>query len=258
MAEIVYPPVVALARVAMRAWALDIQVRGKENLPATGGAVLAINHVSYVDFIFAGLAGQHTSPHRLVRFMAKDELFRHRIAGPLMRGMHHLPVDRSAGAAAYAAAVGALRGGELVGVFPEATISRSFEIKEFKSGAVRMAVEADVPIIPVVLWGTQRLLTKGRPRQLHRRGVAISVTIGEPIRPNSAGPEAVAELRSAMTDLVATARNRYPQSPAGADDTWWLPRAAGGTAPTPQEAAALDAAEAEQRRQRREARAAGR
>ena len=75
--------------------------------------------------------------------MAKKEVFDHRVSGPLMRGMKHIPVDRPGAAAdSYRLAVEALRRGEIVGVFPEATISESYELKEFKSGAARMALEA--------------------------------------------------------------------------------------------------------------------
>ena len=107
---------------------------------------MVINHTGYLDFAYAGLAAQRSG--RLVRFMAKDSVFTHRVSGPLMRGMKHIPVDRAAGAGSYAAAVDALRDGEIVGVFPEATISRSFELKDFKNGAARMAAEAGVPILP--------------------------------------------------------------------------------------------------------------
>ena len=83
-----------------------------------------------------------------------------------MRGMHHIPVDRGAGASSFRAAVQALKAGEIVGVFPEATISRAFELKDFKSGAVRMAQAADVPLIPMAIWGSQRVWTKGHPKRL--------------------------------------------------------------------------------------------
>lgn len=96
--------------------------------------------------------------------MAKQEIFAHWLAGPLMRGMHHISVDRSAGSASFVAAMRALRAGEIVGIFPEATISKSFEIKELKSGAVRLAIGAGVPIIPTIVWGSQRIITKGVPK----------------------------------------------------------------------------------------------
>ncbi len=251
MAEPVYRPVVGLAKLAFRAFELRISLTGSAHVPASGGAVVAINHISYIDFVLAGLVGQHTRPARLVRFMAKEAVFRHPVAGPLMRGMKHIPVDRAAGAAAYAQAVAALRAGELVGVFPEATISRSFQLKDFKTGAVRMAGEAGVPVLPVVLWGSQRVLTKGRPRQL-RRHLPVSVTVGAPVRvAEDEDPlAATARLRAVMAELLAAAQAAYPDRPAGPQDRWWLPRSLGGTAPTPEEAARLDAAEAQERRRR--------
>ena len=107
-------------------------------------------------------ASPRSPSKRLVRFMAKKAVFDHKISGPLMRGMHHIPVDRKAGAGAYDEALAALRAGEVVGVFPEATISQSFEVKQLKTGAARMALAAGVPIVPVTIWGTQRLWTKGQ------------------------------------------------------------------------------------------------
>src|SRR4029450_250445 len=114
----------------------------------------------YLDFTFVGLAAQPSD--RLVRVMAKEAVFRHKGAGALMRGMHHIHVDRAAGAAAFDAALNALKAGEIVGVFPEATISRSFLVKDLKSGAARMAQAADVPIVPMALWGAQRVYTECR------------------------------------------------------------------------------------------------
>ena len=161
-----------------------------------------------------------------------------------MRGMHHIPVDRNAGKAAYDLAVDALRGGEVVGVFPEATISRSFTVKGCKSGAARMAAEAGVPLIPMAVWGTQRLWTKGRPRRLGTRHVPIAILIGEPLLPvPDDDPEKItAELRTRIQNLLDRAQRDYPDKPA--DDPWWMPAHLGGTAPTPEEAAALDAGKA--------------
>src|SRR5687768_10868179 len=152
---------------------LKLDIQGSEHIPATGGAVLACTHVSYLDFIFSGLAALPAK--RKTRFMAKQQIFANRIAGPLMRGMHHISVDRSAGQASYREAVAALRAGEVVGVFPEATISRSFTVKAIKTGAVRMAAEAGVPVIPMTVWGSQRLWTKGRPRNLTQRHVPVLI-----------------------------------------------------------------------------------
>lgn len=149
--EPVYGTVIALARLTWRAQGLKFTVTGVENLPATGGAVVAINHTSYFDFTFAGLPAYLQGRGRKVRFMAKQEVFDAKITGPIMRSLRHIPVDRANGAASFDAACLALKAGELVGVYPEATISRSFELKEFKSGAARMAIAADVPIIPHIV-----------------------------------------------------------------------------------------------------------
>jgi 1-acyl-sn-glycerol-3-phosphate acyltransferase len=241
MSEFVYPPVIASALAMFRALDLRFSLEGTEQVPTTGGAVLASNHVSYLDFIFAGLAARPS--RRLVRFMAKKEIFDHRIAGPLMRGMHHIPVDRSAGAASYRDALAALRGGEVVGVFPEATISRSFTVKEIKSGAVRMAAGAGVPLVPMAVWGGQRLWTKGRPRALTRRHVPISIVVGEPVRPERGDDwaKATADLHDRLAKLLDHAQREYPDVPSGPEDSWWQPAHLGGAAPTPEEAAALDA-----------------
>ncbi|MEW2477039.1 lysophospholipid acyltransferase family protein [Micromonospora gifhornensis] len=243
MPELVYPPVIAAAKTMFRVLDLRLTVQGSHHVPRTGGAVMASNHVSYLDFIFCGLGALES--RRLVRFMAKESVFRHRVSGPLMRGMRHIPVDRGAGAESYAAALAALRAGEVVGVFPEATISRSFTVKELKSGATRMACEAAVPVLPVALWGTQRLWTKGRPRTLTRRHTPITILVGEPLHP-AACPDAnamSAELKTRLQDLVDRAQREYPDHPADDADRWWLPAHLGGTAPTPEEAAALDTAD---------------
>ena len=137
--------------------------RGDGRVPAEGGAVVAINHTAYVDFIYAGLEA-YRHDRRQLRFMGKVELSRNPILRWAMRGSGVILVDRSAGRDSFVAAVEELRRGEVVGIYPEATISRSFEIKAFKSGAARMALEADVPIIPAIVWGAQRIATKGRPQ----------------------------------------------------------------------------------------------
>jgi len=242
MADFVYPPVIAAARAMFRVLDNRIRVEGAEHIPGTGGAVIACNHVSYLDFIFCGLGARPAK--RLTRFMAKQEIFDNRIAGPLMRGMHHIPVDRSAGVASYRAALEKLKNGEVVGVFPEATISRSFTVKEIKSGAVRMAAAANVPVVPMALWGTQRLWTKGRPKDLTRRHVPISILIGEPMRPAKGDDWDVVtkELRDRMSALVDRAQADYPDQPASDEERWWLPAHLGGSAPTPEEAAELDRA----------------
>src|SRR5829696_3167089 len=234
-----YRFVIRACLVVFRLFGFRFDVRGSEHVPATGGAIICSNHVSFFDFTFLGLGA--VPQHRLVRFMAKSAVFDHWFAGRFMRAMQHIPVDRKAGAAAFESAVRALKDGEVVGVFPEATISTSFTVKDLKAGAARMAVDADVPIVPAAVWGGQRIATKGHKVQW-RRGVPVTVILGEPI---VAGPgEKVQSLlrrtKAAMVELLDEAQRTYPDQPAGPDDRWWLPVHLGGTAPTPEEAAAAD------------------
>jgi 1-acyl-sn-glycerol-3-phosphate acyltransferase len=245
--DLTYPTVIVTAKLAFRALGLRFAMSGTEHVPRHGGVLLAFNHVSYVDFILGGYAA-HPS-RRLVRFMAKREVFDHRIAGPVMRSMHHISVDRADGVASYDEGLRYLRAGEAVGIFPEATISRSFEVKELKSGAARLAAEAGVPLLPVVLWGTQRIMTKDHPRDLSR-GKTIAIRVGEPLHPTGADPAAdTADLKASLTRLLDEAIRSYPadQQPPG---SWWLPASYGGSAPTPEQAARLD----EEEKQRRSAR----
>ena len=240
MRDLTYPPIIWTAKTAFRLLGQRFDMTGTEHVPRTGGVLLAYNHIGYVDFVYGGLAANPSG--RLVRFMAKRELFTHRYTGPLMRSLHHIEVDRGAGEASYRTAVEYLRAGEAVGIFPEATISRSMELKEFKTGAVRIAAEAGVPVIPVILWGTQRMMTKDHPRDFSR-GTTIAIRVGEPLHPTGADPVAeTAQLRAVMTDLLDATIRAYPadEQPPGC---WWLPASYGGSAPTPEEALRLDAEE---------------
>lgn len=236
MRDLLYPPVIGFAKTAFKVLDLKFTMSGTEHIPRSGGAVLALNHISYVDFVIGGFGAQPSK--RLVRFMAKEVLFRNRYSGPLMRGMHHIPVDRGAGAGSYREALRYLKEGEIVGVFPEATISRSFELKEFKSGTVRMAAATGVPVIPMVLWGTQRMMTKDHPRDFSRHQ-NVSISVGEPLEVSRGDDttKATDQLRTRMAGLLDEAIRAYPEQPPGA---WWLPASYGGGAPTPEEAERLD------------------
>ncbi|MGL5808851.1 MAG: lysophospholipid acyltransferase family protein [Nocardioides sp.] len=252
MRDVTYPAIILAARLGFKGLKQDLVLRGTERVSSTGGVLLAFNHISYVDFIYGGLAAQPAG--RRVRFMAKRELFDHRVSGPVMRSMHHIAVDRAEGEASVRIALDYLAAGEVVGIFPEATISRAMTLKPFKTGAVRMAATAGVPLLPVVLWGTQRMFTKDHPRDL-TRGRTISIDVGTPHRPSGENPlEETAALKEDMQRMLDQAIACHPDGiPAGA---WWLPASHGGGAPTLEQAARLDTAErAERVRQYREMRA---
>lgn len=236
MSDPVYRSIILAARGVVAGLNLRFDIVGVENVPRSGGAILAINHTSYLDFVLGGIPADRVG-HRLVRFMAKDGIFKHPVAGPLMRGMKHIPVDRDAGSAAFRDGVAALKAGELVGIFPEATMSRSFEIKEIKNGAVRMARAANVPLIPMIVFGGQRILSYG-VRDL-TRGRTISITVGPPIAmERGADIDVVTEdLKAQLAALLDQTVERYPDKPA---DAWWIPKRLGGGAPCLEEAEAIE------------------
>lgn len=218
---------------------------GLEHIPSSGGAVVVINHTSYVDFLPAALAAKRR--HRRLRFMIKAEMQQVKVVDFLIKHSGTIPVDRGAGADAYAVAVRRLCEGELVAVYPEATISRSFELKEFKTGAVRMSVEAQVPMVPMIVWGAQRLWTKDQPKSLGRNKFPITVEVGAPIVPAGTVAERDASLRAAMTVVLHRVQAGYDHPPGA----YWVPRRLGGGAPTPVEARRRDEAELAERARRR-------
>jgi 1-acyl-sn-glycerol-3-phosphate acyltransferase len=227
-----------LAQLALLATGSRVTYRGEENVPKRGGAVVTINHTSYVDWLPAALA-MHRRGRRL-RFMIKAEMQQVKVVNFLIKRTRTIPVDRNAGAGAYAVAVRRLHEGELVGVYPEATISRSFELKEFKTGAARMAIEADVPIVPVIVWGAQRIWTKDHPRSLGRHKLPITVQVGAPLRAAEDIARTDDALRESMTSLLYQAQDRYAHPPGA----YWVPHRLGGGAPTLAEAARIEADEA--------------
>ena len=230
VADLVYPPVIVVIKTLWKYLGLKFDFSGEENIPRKDGAILAINHVSYLDFAITGTAALPAG--RLVRFMAKKEIFDHKVAGPLMRGMHHINVDRSNGSASFVAALRALKSGEIIGIFPEGTISTSFEIKGLKSGAVRLAIGAGVPVIPTIVWGGQRVYTKGVKPSVKRGKIPVSVSFGAPITYSRDTDVEVAEahLREVMIQLLRDVQEKYPDSHVGQR---WAPVRLGGTAPAP-------------------------
>jgi 1-acyl-sn-glycerol-3-phosphate acyltransferase len=230
VADLVYPPVVVAIKLFWKYLGLRFDFKGVHHIPRDGGAILSINHVGYLDFALTGTAALPTG--RYVRFMAKKEVFDNKLAGPLMRGMHHISVDRSSGSASFVAALRALRAGEIVGIFPEGTISVSFEIKELKSGAVRLAMAAGVPVIPTIVWGSQRIWTKKVKRNLRREKFPVTVAFGEPLyfdkQSNVEASESL--LRETMIAMLHEVQQKYPDSHQGQR---WAPLRLGGSAPAP-------------------------
>jgi 1-acyl-sn-glycerol-3-phosphate acyltransferase len=144
-------------------------------------------------------------------------------------------------------AVQRLKEGELVGVHPEATISRSYELRPFKTGAARMAVDAQVPIVPMIVWGAHRIWPKDHPKKLLRNRVPITAAIGPPLPPGRDHEALNATLRQAMQAMLYWVQEQYPH-PEG---EYWVPRRLGGSAPTPDESREFRVAELAERAQKR-------
>jgi 1-acyl-sn-glycerol-3-phosphate acyltransferase len=245
--EPVYSTAIAAGRTLFGGLRLKQIVTGAENIPATGGAVLAITHFGYMDFALTEwmIWGRN---RRRVRFMAKKGAFDKPIVGWLLRGMRHISVDMKAGAEAFSQAIVALKAGEMLGVFPEAGVNTSFTVRELKTGTIRMAAEAGVPVIPIAVWGGHRLLTKGRKpsiREAFRTPISYAVGTAFFVDATADARESTIELQATMQSLLDDAQAAYPIDGRNA---WWQPAHLGGTAPTPAEAAATEA-----ERQRRKA-----
>ena len=236
----IYSFAVSVGRALFASWRLRRHSTGLENIPSSGGAVIAMTHFGYLEFALVEWATWlHNKRH--IRFMATQRAFDKPIVGSLLRGMHHIAVDMKAGAAAYDNAVAALRRGELIGVFPEAGVNSAFTVRDLKTGAARLAAEASVPLVPVAVWGGHRLLTKNRKvKNRERIGVPVHFAVGTPITVAATDDarQVTEQLRETMQGLVDGLQADYPVDGRG---QWWQPRHLGGTAPTNEEAAAADA-----------------
>lgn len=238
-ADRTYRCVIRVFGLLFRVMGYRFDVRGIENIPTSGAAVVAGNHIGFLDFTFIGYAARPRG--RRIRFMAKQSVFELPVVGSLMRAMHHIPVDRRHGASAYRRALGLLEADQIVGVFPEATISRSWLLKPFRRGAAGLAVAREVPLVPVVVWGGHRIYTVDGHRSL-RRKMPVTIMVGEPLTaaPGETVDELSVRLRMTMGELLEQAIDAYPESPSDDSERWWLPHHRGGTAPDPETAAVLD------------------
>ncbi|MDQ1506236.1 MAG: hypothetical protein QOD57_3963, partial [Actinomycetota bacterium] len=161
---------------------------------------------------------------RRVRFMAMAELFRSPVPGWVLCRLGHIPVSRRSETArsSLTAALTHLGWGECVGIFPEGGISRDLEPRAGQTGAARLARWSGAAIVPVGLWGTQRIMAPGhRPRWRARTPIAVSVGPPLKVADDEDLHQATDRIMAAICAEVARARTGYPGPQAG-EDGWWV------------------------------------
>jgi 1-acyl-sn-glycerol-3-phosphate acyltransferase len=188
-----------------------------ERIPAKGPAIVACNHISYLDPFTNGEAVHRAG--RRPRFLAKEELFRIPLVGTVLRGTQQIPVARGTrDRSSLDRAAAALERGEVVLVYPEGTVTKRPDglPMEGKTGTVRLSLRTGVPIVPMASWGSQAVWQKPGKGSL-RFGRPILTTVGEPIAPpaseedDDAGiKELTSELMASLTALAVDLRDRYP------------------------------------------------
>jgi 1-acyl-sn-glycerol-3-phosphate acyltransferase len=259
-----YRVIVRTGLALRRLFGIRVIITGREHLPPPGplngssrqvvpgeGAVVAITHFGYLDFAFAELLLWWNNRAEM-RYLVTQGAADHWFAGPAISAAGHVVVPYGSGSGAYDTAVAKLREGEYIAILPEAGVSRSFTVRDCKTGAVRMAAEAGVPIIPVSVWGSHRLMTRHHgfsPLRAWRAPVRIHV--GQPLLPADL-PDPAHDAQPATDGLmkilqagIDAAIADFPLTPR--PGAWWMPAHLGGGAPTEEERRRLDQAEGPRR-----------
>lgn len=232
--DLVYRFVNSVGRLLLFVLGVRVHVRGAENLPATGAVIIAANHVAYPDFVFLEKAALRRG--RYVRFMTRYDVWK---PGPLawvMNRMRHIPVDRAHAVSAFLTARRLLREGEAVGIFPEAGISYSFTVRPLMRGAAALARETGAPIVPVAIWGSQRIATVGipEPKPDFTRGRRVDIVLGAPfhVAPGEDLVEVTRSLGHTLTEMLEELQRLPDHVPAPGEHAPWYPAHLGGHAPT--------------------------
>ncbi len=186
-----------------------ITLRGAENIPAKGGFILAPCHFSAIDPVIMGVGLWKAG--RAPRFMAKESLFRIPVLGSILRGLGQIPVDRSG----HQRALGPMKAARILAdtgsgiiVYPEGSLTRDPDLWPMrgKTGAVRMALDANIPLIPAAHWGTQILMPRYSGRIKFFPRTPITILIGKPIDLTPfRGKPIDQKLLTAATNILMTA-----------------------------------------------------
>lgn len=238
----VYRLVNGLGRVALRGLGLDIRWTGLEHVPGSGPVLLAATHVSYPDFVLVERAA--VTKGRYVRFLTRHDVWDVPVVPWFMNRMRHIPVNRQAPAYTYLRVRRELELGEAVCGFPEAGISYSYTVRPLMRGVASLARETGVPLVPVAIWGSQRVFSVGDPEPPidWTRGRRIDLAFGAPLYVGSGDDvtEWTHELGHRLTDLLEGLQQLPHHRPRPGEVATWYPAHLGGRAPTRQRARGLD------------------
>jgi len=242
MGEVVYRAVNALGRLGLRALRAEVVAEGLENLPRNGPVIIAANHVAYPDFVFVEKAAVQRG--RYVRFLTRHDVWRPGVVARAMDAMGHVPVDRARPVPAYLRARRLLREGDAVGIFPEAGISYSYTVRALMRGAAALARETGAPVVPVAIWGSQRIFSVGVPEPPPdlTRGRRIDLTFGEAltVAPGADLTEVTVGLGHTLTSMLERLQLMPEHRPRPGEHARWYPAHLGGHAPDRRAARELD------------------
>jgi 1-acyl-sn-glycerol-3-phosphate acyltransferase len=213
--ETTYKVAKAILKPWLSTW-FHWSIEGVENIPRKGPALLAFNHIAYLDPLAAAFAVDRA--HRIPRFLAKAELFDDKKISWVLKGAKQIPVERGSREAPMALdhAIDALERGEVVVIFPEGTITSNADLSPMaaKTGAARLALATEIPIIPCAIWGTANVWGKGYKKNW-KPGQDIAVRVGEPIEAVGADTAETwsslgADVMDAIAVLLASLRPVVP------------------------------------------------
>jgi len=238
----VYRVVNGLGRVVLRGLRLDVRWTGAEHVPLVGPVILAATHVSYPDFVLIERVA--ITRGRYVRFLTRHDVWEVPVVPWFMDRMRHIPVNRLAPAYTYLRARKELALGEAVCAFPEAGVSHSYTVRPLMPGAVALARETGAPVVPVAIWGSQRLFSVGDPApppDLTRRR-RVDLAFGTPMYVASGDDltERTHELGHHLTEQLEDLQLLPHHRPRPGEVATWYPAHLGGHAPTRQRARLLD------------------
>lgn len=219
MAEPWYQVAKAITVPLVRFW-FDLRIEGLEHIPPTGPAIVACNHISYLDPLTNANAVMKAG--RRPRFLAKRELFEIPVVGAAFRGAHQIPVQRGTGdRTPLLLAEEALARGEVVVIYPEGTVTKRDDHlpMEGKTGTIRLSLASGVPIVPLVSWGSHAVWQKSGKGSL-KFGRPVWTVVGGPIdfsarrgevEDHDAVKAMTAELIARLTEMAERLRARYPE-----------------------------------------------